>query len=552
MAVYRVTIKKVLLKMSKYGPASVELFIRKPRGFIYASCAKTSFLLHPRASRQNLLVGSGHGRFFIGTVTNHLSSEQAFQANLDDVVDVLKNAGIEHFVYATVAGQRSVVGCFDEDRLAVVSELVKTHGYSGAYLGVVSGRGIRVRRYLKRSAPWVLTKAPVLRFFKPQVSPNGILISDERSGCAIVFWQSGEDAWTSPVANPFARQLVQRDRQRATVHVGTGIYDSYPAFVRPDPFAAANYPIDVVYTWVDSSDPAWQSRRRAAVVESDGSELNPLAVNDSRFTSRDELKYSLRSVAAFANWVRHIYLVTDDQIPDWLDTSSDRITVVSHKELFPDSSALPTFNSHAIETVLHRIPGLSEHFLYMNDDVFIGRPITPGLFFSSAGTPKFFRSSARYGIGPRTADDAPVDAAGKNNRDLLAQEFGIGVTTKFKHTPHALRKSVVEQVEKRWSEEVARTRGSSFRDPDDIAIISLSHFFGYFTAQATEGKMRYAYVNIAHANAKHRYRRLLIQDGWDAFCLNDTDNEGVDMVRQERLLSNFLQAYFPVKSPFEK
>jgi hypothetical protein len=149
-------------------------------------------------------------------------------------------------------------------------------------------------------------------------------------------------------------------------------------------------------------------------------------------------------------------------------------------------------------------------------------------------------------------DDAPVDAAGKNNRDLLAEEFGVAVTNKFKHTPHALRKSVIEQVEKRWSAEVERTRVSSFRDPDDIAIISLSHYFGYFTEQATAGNIRYEYVNIALANVRQRYRKLLTQDSWDAFCLNDTDNEGVDMVRQERLLSEFLQAYFPVKSPFEK
>jgi hypothetical protein len=414
----------------------------------------------------------------------------------------------------------------------------------------VSGTGVRARRYLKRSAPSVLTKASVLRFFKPQVSPTGILLNDDRAGCDIEFWRSSAGVWTSPVANPYATQLSEGDRQRADVHIGAGTYDSYSAFVQPDPFAT-NYPIDVVYTWVDGNDPAWQSRKRGALGQNEGTELNPLAANESRFSSRDELKYSLRSVAAFADWVRHIYLVTDDQVPDWLDTSSGRITVVSHKELFPDSSALPTFNSHAIETVLHRIPGLSEHFLYMNDDVFIGRPIAPDLFFSSVGGPKFFRSTALFGAGPRTVDDAPVDAAGKNNRDLLAEEFGVAVTNKFKHTPHALRKSVIEQVEKRWSAEVERTRVSSFRDPDDIAIISLSHYFGFFTEQATAGNIRYEYVNIALANVRQRYRKLLTQDSWDAFCLNDTDNAGVDMVRQERLLSEFLQAYFPVKSPFE-
>ena len=39
---------------------------------------------------------------------------------------------------------------------------------------------------------------------------------------------------------------------------------------------------------------------------------------------------------------------------------------------FSDRSHLPTFSSPAIEVHLHRIPGLSRHWLYFNDDVVCG------------------------------------------------------------------------------------------------------------------------------------------------------------------------------------
>lgn len=88
-------------------------------------------------------------------------------------------------------------------------------------------------------------------------------------------------------------------------------------------------------------------------------------------------RYSLRSLEANAPWIRHIYIVTNGQVPSWLDTSNPRVSIVPHDAIFANRSVLPTFSSLAIEFNLHRIPGLSETFLYFNDDVFLGRPVTP-------------------------------------------------------------------------------------------------------------------------------------------------------------------------------
>ncbi|XP_062580822.1 N-acetylglucosamine-1-phosphotransferase subunits alpha/beta-like [Saccostrea cucullata] len=107
-------------------------------------------------------------------------------------------------------------------------------------------------------------------------------------------------------------------------------------------------------------------------------------ISSSRFEDNDELRYSLRSVEKFAPWIRHVFIVTNGQIPHWLDLENPRVTVVTHEDIFPNKSHLPTFSSPAIEANIHRIPGLSKKFIYMNDDVMFGKEVWPEDFFTQA------------------------------------------------------------------------------------------------------------------------------------------------------------------------
>jgi len=113
-------------------------------------------------------------------------------------------------------------------------------------------------------------------------------------------------------------------------------------------------------------------------------------ISASRFEDNDELRYSLRSVEKHAPWVRHIFIVTNGQIPSWLNLDDERVTVVSHSDIFLNKSHLPTFSSPAIESHLHRIPGLSKWFIYMNDDVLFGRDVWPDDFVSASGAQKVY------------------------------------------------------------------------------------------------------------------------------------------------------------------
>ncbi|XP_053209635.1 N-acetylglucosamine-1-phosphotransferase subunits alpha/beta-like isoform X2 [Panonychus citri] len=116
------------------------------------------------------------------------------------------------------------------------------------------------------------------------------------------------------------------------------------------------------------------------------------SINVNRFADNDEFKYSLRSVEKFSPWIRNVYLVTNGQIPDWLDVNNPRLRLITHEDIFPNKSDLPTFNSVAIEIHLHRIPGLSEKFLYFNDDIMLGKPVYLEDFYTPADGYKIYQA----------------------------------------------------------------------------------------------------------------------------------------------------------------
>ncbi|XP_038612406.1 N-acetylglucosamine-1-phosphotransferase subunits alpha/beta isoform X1 [Tachyglossus aculeatus] len=113
-------------------------------------------------------------------------------------------------------------------------------------------------------------------------------------------------------------------------------------------------------------------------------------ISASRFEDNEELRYSLRSIEKHAPWVRNIFIVTNGQIPSWLNLDNPRITIVTHQEVFQNLSHLPTFSSPAIESHIHRIEGLSRKFIYLNDDVMFGKDVWPDDFYSHSKGQKVY------------------------------------------------------------------------------------------------------------------------------------------------------------------
>ena len=198
----------------------------------------------------------------------------------------------------------------------------------------------------------------------------------------------------------------------------------------------------------------------------------------------------------FAPWFRRIYLVTDGQIPAWLDVNSPKITVVDHREIFGREAALPVFNSNAIISRLHHIPGLREHYVYINDDVFFGQEVRPEHFFLPNGTARVFPAKQHRPFGVATREAQPHLNVTRNIRTPLEREFGVTVTRAIRHAPHPQLRSVHEEMERRFSAQYSATTSSRFRHHEDIVADQLFHYYAQLTGQAVPATFAYDYVNV--------------------------------------------------------
>jgi hypothetical protein len=311
-------------------------------------------------------------------------------------------------------------------------------------------------------------------------------------------------------------------------------------------------PVDVVYTWVDASDDEWL---RAHSRYSPETTFDESANNVERYIDRAELRYSMRSIWMFAPFVRHIYIVTAGQRPAWLK-HHPQVTIIHHDEIFPDRSALPTFNSHAIESCLHRIAGLSENFVYFNDDVFLGRETSAGDFFSMGRLAKVRLSPRAFIYSGRPVESAiPTDWAAYNSTRLIERDFGLSFNRRLLHVPFPLKRGVIRQIEERYADEMEATRRSRFRATTDVALASmLAHYYGIATRHAVEWESSscdYVYVNTGRADAERRYATVLDRRP-RFFCLNVTRDRDFPLREQQDMLARFMEEVFPVRAPWER
>lgn len=307
--------------------------------------------------------------------------------------------------------------------------------------------------------------------------------------------------------------------------------------------------IDLVYLWVDGSDPQWMARRKACIGDLSEAEENC----KGRYADNDELKYSLRSVAKYAPWIRRIFIVTDRQVPAWLDTSHPKIRIVDHSEIMP-AECLPCFNSVVIEHHLHRIPGLSEHFLYANDDMYMNRPVTPGTFFGKDSLP-----IVRLNLRPfrKLVLLYRTKVLGKTLRNynqtihnaalLVERKYGIYFGGKTHHNIDAYLKSSYGMARRMFDAEISATLGNHVRSSDDIQ----RNLYSYVALAEKRAHLRYVSGRTSfrlHIDNRKLYGRFRRYNPM-LFCMNDSQfADDAD----RRYAMDFLRGLFPDKSPFEK
>jgi hypothetical protein len=498
--------------------------------------------LHPGLAR--------HGRWLVHTLDGRKPPD-ARADNLDLVARPLGAAGVEYFVVRRPGVGRSAIAVRAEARRKALEAVKRALDDVAAYCTVVipaPADGQRPR--LVTEVPIAeLAPAQIVRFWRNFGDEPGGLVYRDRYACDVEFWDRSADRpghLAAPRPNDISTSIPEEELEPVWVEVLGATRPTARAFTRTA-IDDITFPVDAVYTWVDGDDPAWRARRDAAA---EGVTQHPEALASYRFRSRDELRYSLRSLDMYAPWIRHVFVVTDRQVPDFLDPAVEGLTIVDHREIAPGPEYLPVFNSSAITTWLHRVPGLGEHYLYLNDDVFFGRDTAPSLFFHPSGVVKVFPSSTMRPLGPPDPDDLlPVNKA-RNIRHLLERDFGRSVVRAIKHTPHAQLRSVHEELAARYQQEYERTSRSRFRRDTDVPADQLFHYYAQLTGRATVDRIAYRYVRLGNPAHGDVLGNLLSRRDQDVFCINDTPADPGGPIPDAEVAA-FLERYFPVPSRWE-
>lgn len=336
----------------------------------------------------------------------------------------------------------------------------------------------------------------------------------------------------------------------------------------------ANGPIDFVILWVDGSDPAWQAEKNRYLEQTTGKAAS-IDAGEARYRDWDNLRYWFRAVEQYAPWVNRVHFVTCGQVPQWLNLNHPKLHFVQHKDFIP-AEYLPTFSSHPIELNLHRIPGLSEQFVYFNDDFFLTAPVRPEDFFQKSlpcdsleESPMIFR------------EDTVMNSIWVNNIRFVNRHFrrrkcrtahpgkwfslrdprGLGKNLLFlplghrdffglrtHHLPQAYLKQTLQQVWQAEPELLHQTCLRRFRSERDISQY-IFKFWQLLTGSFAPcglhraGRMFVGGENmdaLTSAITKQRYKYI---------CINDT-TEDYSEIRQQVI--DAFETVLPERSGFEK
>ena len=336
------------------------------------------------------------------------------------------------------------------------------------------------------------------------------------------------------------------------------------------PFMTTHFPIDIVYLWVDGSEPVWRDKRLEAIRKLSTKTRGDMAAYgnvEGRFRDNDELLYSLRALDTFFPDHGHVYVVTDGQSPNWL-RATPGLTVVDHHELIP-TDRLPTFDSGNIESYIHRIPNLSERYFYLNDDVFFGAPVCVSDWFWAGGVYVTWSDDSAVSDEPLRQDATSLENACRLSGQWLAQKFeqqtqnvewALHVAPAYQHTfrtfahsPRPMLRSLLYELEAQAPDMFSRVRSTTFRAWDKPTIVS--DFVLRWALAHGVAKVRdylHLHVSTGDAGESEQLERLAASRGAiDFFCINDTTDDALRFDPRLTRVRATLQTMFPVPSRFE-
>lgn len=326
----------------------------------------------------------------------------------------------------------------------------------------------------------------------------------------------------------------------------------------------AEYPIDIVVLWLDDSDPVWQK------------DFSKYSQSKEKHLYRDWgwMRYWFRGVEKNVPWVNKIHFITYGHLPKWLDTSHPKLNIVRHSDYIPQEY-LPTFSSHPIELNLHRIPELSEHFIFCNDDFFFVGKMEKNDYFQN-GMPcdwlqccpitqsrsKSFHHILLNNTMALNRHFTPQESAAKNpekwfassySQDIIddnhaALQWNRFIGLKYDHMPIPLLKSKMEEL---WNaepvllDEVCRHK---IRNIEMDVNIFLCRFWNLAQGNFVPYLRKSGVYCKVSAKPDEIIQALQAENG--VACLNDVDEE-VNFEERKTFIASRFETLFPEKSSFE-
>ena len=295
------------------------------------------------------------------------------------------------------------------------------------------------------------------------------------------------------------------------------------------------FPIDVVYTW--------KGEQKS---------------NDIRLGYNYELKYSLRSVDIYAPWVNKIYILMNiKKTPSWIK-DNNKIIIVEHSDTFPSSKYLPNFNSNAIETTIANIKGLSEHYIYFNDDIFLGKKTKYTDFFTPSGK----------AIVNDLASNTENILKNKN-KNILNIKFPPSFNRLYKHIPIPQIKSLVLEFNLEYSDYIHWIRTTKKRKERGFDVCEkydlnspcqqlhypiAKYMYSKNKAKLVDNRKKSLYMSNAFVEFTDMLDDLLDKKKEKPLflCINDVEPDPKKRVDISKIMLSFLNSYYPKKASFEK
>ncbi len=291
--------------------------------------------------------------------------------------------------------------------------------------------------------------------------------------------------------------------------------------------------MDAVITYVDGLDPLWQK---------DYEQYTNEPVMEKRFRDWGTLKYLLRGIEVNMPFIDNVYLVVarDSQVPQWVNR--DVLKVVLHKDIIPEEY-LPTFNSTTIEMFLHKIEGLSEQYLYFNDDMFPISPCVPDDFFPGGKTAMGYSTclfaKGMYKRQCRNSDRLALKALGRRHGLFFKRP---------QHICSPMIKSLCEELYQKVEPEILAsvTRTRTMDNMNQYLYLTYIYHSGHAISRRIQGK----FFSMALASAS-KIADYIRNPKKKLVCINDVNFGDEVFFPYRKTIHAAFESRLPDKSRFE-